>query len=69
MQIKFRTYCGTAGDLQELLIGETNDNYSESILIPRVGPMWWRLWRMRRAKIWIINKIEIKTGRKYHENT
>lgn len=67
MQIKFRTYCGLAGDLQELLIGETEDGYSESKLIPRTGPMWWRLWRMKKSKRWIINRIELITGRQYHE--
>lgn len=63
----FKTYCGTAGDLQELLIGETEDGQRESILIPKFGPMWWRLWRMRRAKRWIINRLELTTGTKYHE--
>jgi hypothetical protein len=67
MNIKFRTYCGLAGDLQELLIGETDDGYSESKLIPRTGMAWYRLWRMRRAKRWIINRIELITGRQYHE--
>lgn len=67
MKINFRLYCGTAGDLQELLIGETEDGHVESKLIPRVGPVWWRLWRMRRAKRWIINRLELLTGKHYHE--
>lgn len=66
MKVTFRTYCGLAGDLQELLIGETAD-YRINRLIPRVGPNWYRLWRMRRAKKAILREFELITGRKHGE--
>ena len=64
--VKFRTYCGLGGDLQELLIAETSDGYKESILISRVG--WFRLFFMRRAKKKLINRLELLTARRYNEN-
>lgn len=67
MEVKFRTYCGLAGDLQELLIGESETNLSESILIPRIGPSWYRLWRIRRAKRSILKKFEVLTGKRHYE--
>lgn len=69
MKVQFRTYCGLAGDLQELLIGENIEGQSISILIPRVGPKWYRLWRMRKAKRSILNKLEILTGKRHYEKT
>jgi hypothetical protein len=68
MKVKFRTYCGMAGDLQELLIGESRDLEIDK-LIPRVGPNWYRLWRMRRAKKAILREFEIITGIKHEEDT
>lgn len=69
MRVQFRTYCGLAGDLQELLIGENEVGQSESVLIPRVGPRWFRLCRMRRAKRSILNELEILTGERHYEVT
>lgn len=61
MEVTFRTYCGEAGDLQELLIGKTDSGYEYSLLIPRTG--WFKLYRIRRAKKKILNQLEIITGR------
>jgi hypothetical protein len=69
MRAKFRLYCGEAGDLQTLLIGENETNQSESILIPRVGPQWYQLWRMKRAKRTILKKFEVLTGKKHYEDS
>lgn len=67
MVVEFRTYCGLAGDLQELLIGENETNLKRSILIPRIGPNWYRLWRMKLAKRSILNEFELLTGKKHYE--
>jgi len=67
MRVQFRTYCGEAGDLQELLIGKNETNLEMSILIPRTGPIWYRLWRMRRAKRSILREFEVLTGIKHDE--
>ena len=48
MKVNFRLYCGEAGDLQELLIAETEDNSQESILISRGG--LFRNYFLNRAK-------------------
>ncbi len=62
MNVRFRTYCGLAGDLQELLIGETDCGISESRLYTRVG--FFKLYNLRRAKKKILKHLELKTGRK-----
>lgn len=71
MRVQFRTYCGLAGDLQEMLICEVKHDGKIlnriDRLIPRVGPGWYRLWRMRRAKRSILNELEILTGEKHYE--
>ena len=67
MVVEFRTYCGLAGDLQELLIGENETNLKRSILIPRIGPNWYRLWRMKLAKRSILKEFELLTGKKHYE--
>ena len=68
MRLYFRTYCGIAGDLEELLIGETEDGRHEaSRFVPRVGFNWYRLWRIKRAKKQIIDEIEINSGIRCYE--
>lgn len=67
MKVKFRLYTGEAGDLQTLLIGESETGHIESVLIPRTGFSWYRLYRMRAAKKSIIKKLELVTGKKHHE--
>lgn len=67
MKVQFRTYCGLAGDLQELLIGENETNLEMSKLIPRTGPIWYRLWKMRRAKRFILKEFEVLTGDRHFE--
>jgi len=44
--ICFRTYCGVAGDLQELLIGETSTGIEASRLYTR--STWYTKWRLSR---------------------
>jgi hypothetical protein len=66
MVVKFRTYCGLAGSLDELLIGES-EGLQVSRFIPRTGPNWYRIWRMRRAKGSILREFEIVTGAKHYE--
>jgi len=65
MKVTFRTYCGLAGDLQELLIARSDDGIEESELIYRVG--WFRYYRMRRAKKRLLKKLELRTGKKHQE--
>jgi hypothetical protein len=65
MKAKFRTYCGLAGDLQELLIVESQTGIQEMELISRVG--FFRHYRMRRAKKRLLKKLEILTGQKHEE--
>lgn len=48
MKVEFRTYCGLAGDLQELLIAKSDTGIEESELIPRVG--MFRYLHMKWAK-------------------
>lgn len=61
----FRTYCGLAGDLQELLVGRSSEGNEESMLINRIGSL--RFYFMRRAKKKILRKLELNTGRKHYE--
>lgn len=65
MKIKFRTYCGQAGDSQELIIGISECGTRESELIYRTG--WFRYYFMKRAKKRIIRRIELLTGSKHEE--
>jgi hypothetical protein len=67
MYVEFRTYCGLAGDLQELLIGTSETNMERSILIPRTGWDWYRHWRMRIAKRTILKELELLTGKRHYE--
>ncbi len=65
MKVTFRTYCGLAGDLQELLIARSDTGIEESELIYRVG--WFRHYRMRIAKKRLIKRLELLTGKKHTE--
>ena len=65
MKVTFRTYCGLAGDLQELLIARSDTGIEESELIYRVG--WFRHYRMRIAKNRLIKRLEFLTGKKHTE--
>jgi len=65
MKVTFRTYCGLAGDLQELLIAKSYTGIEESKLIYRVG--WFRYYRMKRAKNRLIKRLELITGQKHVE--
>ena len=65
MKVTFRTYCGLAGDLQELLIAKSKTGIEESELIYRVG--WFRHYRMKRAKKQLVKKLELLTGSKHVE--
>ena len=65
MKVTFRTYCGLAGDLQELLIAKSDTGIEESELIYRVG--WFRYYRMKIAKKRLIKRLELLTGSKHVE--
>ena len=65
MQVKFRTYCGLAGDLQEMLIAESDTGHTVSTLTYRVG--WFRHFRMKRAKKRLLKRLELLTGKKHIE--
>lgn len=65
MKVMFRTYCGLAGDLQELLIGRSDTGIEESELIYRTG--WFRHYRMRITKKRLTKKLELLTGVKHVE--
>ena len=65
MKVIFRTYCGLAGDLQELLIAKSDIGIEESELISRVG--WFRNYLMKRMKKRLIKRLELLTGKKHTE--
>ena len=65
MKVTFRTYCGLAGDLQELLIAESETGIEARELIYRVG--WFRHYRMKRAKKRLVKILELLTGSKHVE--
>lgn len=56
--IEFRTYCGLAGDLQELLIARDSFGKEQHMLIPRTG--LFKEYIIRRAKQKLINKLNHK---------
>ena len=59
MEIKFRTYCGLAGDEHELLIAETSCGTKVSTLYNR---MFFSSWSMRRAKKRLLKQILLLTS-------
>ena len=65
MKVTFNTYCGLAGDLQELLIARSESGEKESMLITRVG--FFRYYKMRRAKRKLLRILELSTGKKHIE--
>lgn len=66
MKATFRTYCGLAGDLQELLVAESEQGIEVSRLIPRTG--MFRYYRMKRAKKKLLKELELETGKKHTED-
>jgi hypothetical protein len=64
--VEFRTYQGEAGDLQRLLIGKSSENIEASELYNSTG--LFVLFRIRRAKKRICNRLEVITGKKHIEN-
>lgn len=65
MKVTFRTYCGLAGDLQELLIARSDTRAEESELIYRV--CWFKHYRMKIAKKRLMKRLELLTGKKHVE--
>ena len=61
MDIQFYTYVGEAGDLQHLLVGESQNGYKISRLCDRT---YFPLFSLRRAKKKIMKEFEILTGQK-----
>tara|TARA_R100000656_G_scaffold71358_1_gene53455 strand:- start:1223 stop:1432 length:210 start_codon:yes stop_codon:yes gene_type:complete len=67
METTFRKMTGTAGDLQELLIGKNGRGQEASRLIPRTGYKWYRLWRQNAAKKKILRELTLLTGEQHIE--
>lgn len=65
INVYFHTYCGEAGDLQELLVARTEQGHHESELFFRYG--LFANWNLRRAKHKLMKRIEILTGQKLIE--
>lgn len=65
MKVEFSTYCGLAGDLQELLIAESESGIEEHELIPRTG--WFRYFFLKRAKNRLCKRLEMLTGKEHKE--
>lgn len=65
MRAEFRTYCGLAGDLQELLVAHSGSGIEVSEMIDRVG--WFRHYKMRRAKKRLLKELELLTGKMHIE--
>ena len=65
MRTEFRTYCGLAGDPQELLIARSDSGLESMVLINRTS--LFRYILMRRAKKSLLRKLELQTGKKHFE--
>jgi hypothetical protein len=65
MKTEFRTYCGLAGDLQEMLVAKSELGIEESKLIKRVG--LFRHYRMKRAKRKLLKRLELQSGKLHVE--
>lgn len=65
MKVRFRTYQGLAGELDKLLICESEEGYKESCLYSTVGPF--KLWKLRYAKLKLIKRMELLTGKQIKE--
>ncbi len=59
VKVSFRTYCGLAGDLQEMLICEAESGHWVSCLYNRA---WFKNWNLRRAKKRLLAEIKEITG-------
>lgn len=66
MKTEFRTYCGLAGDLQELLLATSEMNVTVSKLIPRIG--WFKNYLKRKATRTLLKELELLTGQKHVAN-
>jgi hypothetical protein len=62
IKVHFHTYCGEAGDLQEMLVARTEQGHYESRLFYRFGPF--ASWNLMRAKRKLMERIELITGQK-----
>ena len=64
-KVIYHTYCGLAGDLQEMLVATSSTGIQESTLITRVG--LFRYYRMVKAKKKLAKLLELRTGKKHIE--
>ena len=67
MKVTFRTYCGLAGDLQELIIAKSDTGVKVSRLIPKTG--LFMQYRVRKSKKLLIKRLDLITGKKHVEQT
>lgn len=65
MKVSFRTYQGLAGELNQMLICESEHGHKETCLYSIVGPF--KLWKLRRAKKKLIKRMELLTGKQIKE--
>lgn len=61
MKVNFRQYQGLAGELDILLICESEEGHSESILYKNTGIF--ANWNLRRARNRLMKKMELLTGK------
>lgn len=65
MKVTFRTFQGLAGELDQLLICESQCGHKVTRLYSTVG--LFKLYKLRRAKRMLKRKLELKTGKKIVE--
>ena len=61
MEVTFRTYQGLAGELDQMLICESEDGHKETCLYSTTG--LFKLWKLRHAKKKLIRSMELLTGK------
>ena len=65
MDVKFRTYQGLAGELDQMLICESEAGHKETCLYSTAG--LFKLLKLRYAKWKLIRKMELLTGKQTKE--
>ncbi len=60
MKVSFRQYQGLAGELDIMLICESERGHKETRLYKNVG--WFANWNLRRARKKLIKKMELLSG-------
>jgi len=63
--VNFYSYCGSAGDLQEMLTAESSTGVEETILYTRGG--YFEVYNVKRAKKKLLKRLKKKTGKTHYE--